>query len=288
MTKQAFKIEENVFLQYTLIILGIILSAVGINLYLAPAKMLSGGLSGICIMLNKLFGINQGFTSFVLNIPIFVVAAKYLDRKFLLISFINMFLFSIVLGATQDIYKYFQLDDIMLQCVYGGLLNGIGMGLVFKSRSSAGGLDLIAAMLKVKFDIPMKNTFMSINFFIVLAGGFLFGSKLVMYTLISMYITSISMELAKDCFDKKKSILLISDKYEQISKTIMSKMGRGITFIEAEGAYTNNKKKIIYCIVSSSEVCRFKELVYQIDNQAFISVNNVEEVRGGGFREKFL
>ena len=148
--------------------------------------------------------------------------------------------------------------------------------------------DYIAAVFKRKYDISMKNTFMFINFFIICAGEFLFGPKLVMYTLISMYITSVTMELAKDSFDNKKSILLISDKYEELSKIIMKDMKRGVTFLDAEGVYTNNKKKMIYCIISASEVGHFKELVYEKDENAFISVNNVEEVRGGGFKEKFL
>ena len=176
----------------------------------------------------------------------------------------------------------------MLQCIYGGALTGIGMGLTFKARATAGGLDIIAAIMKRKYDIPMKNTFLFINFFVVCAGAFLFGAKLVMYTLITMYIISFTMDIGKDCFDRKKSILLISNKYDEISKVIMNKMGRGVTFLEAEGAYTQNKKKMIYCIISANEIGKFKDLIYDMDSEAFISVNNVEEVKGGGFKDKFL
>lgn len=118
MKKLSLKIEENIFLQYGLIIIGITLSAIGINIYLAPAKMLSGGLAGICIILQILFNINQGVASFLLNIPIFIFSRKYLDRKFLLISFINMFLFSFALGVTQDSSNYIPINDVMLQCIY--------------------------------------------------------------------------------------------------------------------------------------------------------------------------
>ncbi|MEG1310755.1 MAG: YitT family protein [Romboutsia sp.] len=288
MVAKSLSIEENKFLQYGLIVVGITLSAIGINAFLAPAKMLSGGLAGICVILNNLYGLNQGLVSFLLNIPIFIIGSKFLDRKFLVISFINMIVFSAALGVTQDLYKYITMDDIMLQCIYGGILNGIGLGLVFKARASAGGLDIIAAIMKRKFSIPLKNTYLSVNFIIVCAGGFLFGPRLVMYTLISMYLTTVMMDVAKDIFDQTKSILLISEKNEEIAKCIMSKMGTGVTFLEAEGAYTNNKKKIIYCIVSASQVAKLTELIYDKDESAFISVNNVEEVRGAGFREKFL
>lgn len=287
-TAKSLNIEDNKFLQFGLIIIGTILQAVGINAFLAPAKMLSGGLAGICIILNQTLGLNQGMMSFLINIPIFILGSRFLDRKFLVISFFNMILFSVSLGATQDLFQAFYMDDIMLQCIFGGVLNGIGMGLVFKARASAGGLDIIAAIMKRKFGIPLKNTYLTVNFFIVCAGGFLFGTKPVMYTLIAMYLTSITMDMAKDILDKNKSILLISEKYEEIAKAIMTEMGTGVTFLEAEGAYTNNKKKIVYCIVASGQVAKLTELIYSKDESAFISVNHVEEVRGAGFREKFL
>lgn len=288
MTKNKFSIEDNKFIQYTVMILGINLCAIGINGFLTPAKMLSGGIAGICIILNNLFNINQGIASFFMNIPIFLLSKKYFDKNFLILSFFNMFLFSIALGATQDLYKYVIIDDTMLQAIYGGILNGAGMGLIFKAKASAGGLDIIAALLKTRFDIPMKNTFMTVNFFVVCAGGVLFGPKLVMYTLISMYITSIAMEVTKDAFYKNKALMVISKKNEEIAEVIMKEMKSGVTYLDAEGAYTKAKKKIIYCIVSSGELAKFKELIYNIDIDAFISVNNVEEVRGAGFKEKFL
>lgn len=288
MTKNKFSIEDNKFVQYAVMILGINLCAIGINGFLTPAKMLSGGIAGICVILNNLFNINQGIASFFMNIPIFLFSKRYLGKNFLIVSFFNMFLFSIALGLTQDLYKYIIIDDIMLQAIYGGILNGIGMGLIFKAKASAGGLDIIAALFKTRFDIPMKNTFMTVNFFVVCVGGLLFGPKLVMYTLISMYITSITMELAKDAFDKNKTLMVISKKNEEIAEVIMKEMKSGVTYIDAEGAYTKAKKKIIYCIVSSRELAKFKELIYNIDIDAFISVNNVEEVRGAGFKQKFL
>lgn len=287
-TTKSLNIEDNKFLQFGLIITGIILQAVGINAFLAPAKMLSGGLAGICIILNQTLGLNQGMMSFLINIPIFIIGSRFLDKKFLTISFFNMILFSFALGATQNVFSALYIDDVMLQCIFGGVLNGIGMGLVFKARASAGGLDIIAAIMKRKFGIPLKNTFLSVNFFIVCAGGFLFGLKPVMYTLVAMYLTSITMDIAKDILDQNKSILLISEKYEEIAKAIMNEMGTGVTFLEAEGAYTNNKKKIVYCIVSAGQVAKLTELIYSKDESAFISVNHVEEVRGAGFRERFL
>ncbi|WP_042273312.1 YitT family protein [[Clostridium] dakarense] len=272
----------------TLMLFGIFLCAIGINAFLTPANLLSGGVAGIGVILHHIFDINQGVSTFIINIPIFIVGIKYLDKDFLIISFVNMFLFSFALGVTQDLYRYVQLNDPMIQCIYGGLLNGTGMGLIFKSRACVGGLDIIAAALKKQFNIEMKNTFVTVNLFVVSVGGILFGFRLALYTLIAMYLASHTMAIVKDSFNSQKSIMVVSDYDEEIANCIMNKLKRGVTYLEAEGAYTHHKKKLLYCIVKTSEIAKFKELVYSIDDKALICINDVNEVKGGGFKGKFL
>ncbi len=275
-------------IRFLLIIFGIFLSAIGINAFLTPAKLLSGGVAGISVILNQVFGFNQGICTFLINIPIFLIGIKYLDRKFLILSFINMFLFSFALGITQDLYKYINLNDPMIQCIYGGILNGAGVGIIFKSQACVGGLDIVAACGKRQFNIEMKHTFLSVNFFVVSLGGILFGFKPALYTLIAMYLTSHVMDIVKDSFNSQKSIIVVTDFDKKIAENIMVKLGRGVTYLEAEGAYTHHKKKILYCIVKSSEIARFKDLVYSIDDKSLVCINDVNEVRGGGFKGKYL
>ena len=176
----------------------------------------------------------------------------------------------------------------MIQSIFGGILIGVGVGLIFKANSSVGGLDIVMAALKIKYDISIKNASLVINFFIICLGGMLFGGLKAMYTLISMYLTSIFIEKAKDCFNKQKLILLISERYKEIASSIMDITGKGVTFLDAQGAYTKVKKKMIYCVVSASQVAKIKEIIYKEDKDAFISINNIDEVQGGGFREKKL
>ena len=162
------------------------------------------------------------------------------------------------------------------------------MGIIFKSRACCGGLDIIAASLKKEFNIEMKNTFLAINLFIVAVGGFFFGFKLALYTLVAMYIASHTMDVVKDSFNSQKSIIVVTDYDAQIADSIMTKLGRGVTYLSAEGAYTHHKKKLLYCIVKTSEISKFKDLVYSIDDKSLVCINDVNEVRGGGFRGKFL
>lgn len=271
-----------------LIIIGIIISAIGINGFLAPADLLSSGLAGIVVILNKLFGINQGIAIIVMNIPIFIICKKYVDKEFFFTSIINMFIYSFALGISENLYKYIRIDDLMIQSIFGGILIGVGVGLIFKANSSVGGLDIVMVALKIKYDISIKNASLVINFFIICVGGVLFGGLKAMYTLISMYLTSISIEKAKDIFNKQKLILLISEKYGEIASNIMKTTGKGVTFLDAQGAYSKVNKKMIYCVVASSQVAKIKEIIYKEDKNAFVSINNIDEVKGGGFKEKKL
>ncbi|MEG0857685.1 MAG: YitT family protein [Terrisporobacter sp.] len=271
-----------------LIIIGIIICAIGINGFLAPADLLSSGLAGIVVILNKLFGVNQGLVIILMNIPIFIICRKYVDKEFFFTSIINMFIYSFALGITENLYLYIKINDIMMQSIFGGILVGVGVGLIFKANSSVGGLDIVMAALKIKYDISIKNASIVINFFIICVGGVLFGGVKSMYTLISMYLTSIFIEKAKDLFNQQKLILLISEKYQNIANGIMSLTGKGVTLLEAEGAYSQNKRKVIYCVVSTTQIAKVKEIIYKEDKNAFVSINNLDEVKGGGFKEKKL
>lgn len=288
MNKNVSYLDSNWLLKYTVIVIGFLIMVIGINGFLKPANMLSGGVSGVAIAINYLTDINMGILVTVINIPIFILGFKFLDKQFCVTSAINVLILSLLLGITQDIEVYIKINDIFLQMVYGGLLNGIGMGLVFKAKSSAGGIDILAAILKIEKNISMKNTFLFINTFVVILGGVLFGVNMAMYTLISIFISTNAMNVIKNSFNSQKAILVISEKYEEIAKDIMDDLGRGVTFIEAEGAYTHDKKKMIYCLALSNEIPRIKNISLKYDKNSFISVNDLDEVKGRGFKDKFL
>lgn len=288
MSKVNTVLEDNLFVRYTVIIIGMLIACIGINGFLRPAHLLSGGVTGIAAIINYITNINIGLLTFLINIPIFILGFIFLEKDFCITSLINMALFSILLGATQDINKIIPVNDILLQSVFGGILSGIGSGLVFRTKSSQGGTDIIGAILKFKQNIPVKNTTLTANLMIVLVGGMIFGMNLALYTLIGFYISASAMSFVKDALIDQKSVMVISKESGVIAKEIMSTLVRGVTFLDAEGAYTNEKKKIIYCIVLSKEIPKIKEITLKYDQKAFISVNDVTEVKGRGFKERYL
>ena len=269
MGKVKSTLEENLILRYILIIIGITISSIGINGFLKPAHLLGGGVAGMSVAINHVTGFNVGIITFLINIPIFILGFIFLEKQFCITSLINMVLFSTILGITQDIGNYIVINDIILQTVYGGILGGIGLGIVFRAKSSLGGTDIIAAILKIKKNIPMKDTGLAINFLVVCIGAILFGLNIGLYTLIGMFINSYVMNIVKDAMNYQKSVMLISNKSEEIGNSIMKDLVRGVTYIEAEGAYTHEKKRIIYCIVSSNEIPRIKEIALKYDKEAF-------------------
>lgn len=288
MSKVNTVLEDNLFYRYAVIIVGMIIACIGINGFLRPAHLLSGGVAGIASIINYATNINMGLLTFLINIPIFVLGFIFLEKDFCITSLVNMILFSIFLGITQNIGSIIKIDDIFLQSIFGGVLSGVGSGMVFRTKSSQGGTDIIGAILKFKKNIAVKDTALATNLIIVFIGGIIYGMNLALYTLIGFYLSASAMNFVKDAMTYEKSVMVISKENEVIAKEIMTTLVRGVTFLEAEGAYTKEKKRIIYCIVLSKEIPKIKEIALKYDQKAFISVNDVNEVKGRGFREKYL
>lgn len=262
--------------------------AVAIGAFLAPLNLLSGGLGGIAIILNKFYGLNIGLLVFLMNIPLFLVAWKKLSREFVAYSLINMTIFSTLLGFAGYLAPYIKLEDTLLAAIIGGVLNGIGMGLTFRGRGSQGGLDIIAALIRKKWDIPLGNALMGANLVIVAVGGAVFGIQNAFYTLIAMYVGYQFLDKIQSIFETKKKVVIISEAAEDISQEIMNSIGRSVTFLQGQGAYSRNEQKVIYSIVSPRELSQLKQIIDKHDKKAFISIDEISEVRGHGFQERFI
>lgn len=288
MSKVNNVVEENMFVRYGIILSGMIISSIGVNGFIRPAHLLGGGVTGLATLLNYITNLNVGLLIFLINIPIFILGFIYLEKDFCITSLINMVLFSFILGVTQDIGTYIKIDDILLQSAFGGVLCGMGVGLTFRAKSSQGGTDIIGAILKIKRNVPVKNTTLAANIVIVLCGSLLFGMNLALYTLISMFLNSQTMAVVKDAFFEEKSVMVFTEKSQEVADDIMKDLVRGVTLFDAEGGYTHEKKKIIYCVALSKEIPKIKEIALKYDKRAFISVNDVNEVKGKGFKEKYL
>lgn len=270
-----------------LILLGSFICAFSFNIFVIPNQLLSGGVSGISLIINYMTGIKPGALVMLLNIPIFILGYKYIDREFIAYSLIGMMAFSIFLDSLAVVRGILILDELILYCIFGGIFNGIGAGIIFRSRGSQGGSDIISVIIKKYYSMNIGTTLLAINIFIVIFSIFIFKDiSRAMYTLIMMFISSMIMDKVAQGFDIRKSIMVVTNQYEEVGQGIIGELGRGVTYLSGEGAYTGDKRKIIYCIINLNQLAKIKQIVLNIDPKAFITVSDVADVTGKGFNKK--
>ena len=266
------------------IILGSFISAIGINVFIVNANLLSGGVSGISLILQYLLKIPAGYTVLIINIPLLFVSYFKINKRFSFLTLVGTLSISLFLIITSPLKQYIHLNDTLLLCLYGGIINGIGLGIVFSNHGSTGGLDIVSALIKLKReDFNIGTISFAFNLIIVAVGAVFFGLAVALYTLVSMYMTSFVMDKVINGLNRRKMILIITSKESEVSKALMDKLKRGVTFLYGEGAYTGHNKKILYCVVSLAQLPSLKQIVREIDEKSFISILDVSEVEGKGF-----
>ena len=271
------------YMRYVMILIGCLISSGSINLFLVPNQLLSGGVSGIAIIFYYLFGLPIGLQMLVMNIPLLFAAYRTLGKTYTIDVVFGTFLFSICIDAMQFLSTYHIVDDAMLAAIYGGVFTGIGYGIIFRANGSSGGLDIVAAMVKKYYSLNMGSVIFAFNCMIMTIAALLFGVKLAMFTLISMFVSSTLTDKVVAGFNNKKTIILISDKTTTIAEEIIKVVGRGVTFLKGEGAFTHQSKDVIFVVVNLTQIGKIKMITDAIDPMAFMIVLDANEVMGRGF-----
>lgn len=267
------------------IFLGCTIASLGVNLFLSHAKLLSGGATGLALILEYTIGLPAGIVVFLLNIPLLIISYKMLDRSFTIYTTLGMLSLSLSLMLTKPLTNLIPLEnDLLIFCIYGGVLCGIGYGLVFLRNGSTGGTDIITMLIRKKYsNFNIGALGFSINIIIIIIGAIIFGIPQALYTLISLFIQSTVLDKMLKGFSSKRLILILTEKEEDVIDYIIKDLHRGVTSLVAEGEYTHDRKKMIYCIVTTRQMISLKNIVHQIDPKAFITIVDVSEVRGKGF-----
>ena len=274
---------RNKIQQYLMIALGCLLSSVSINLFLVPHHLISGGVTGLAIISNFLFGFPIGWVLIVLNIPLLYVAYKHIGKKYAINTIFGTLFFSFAVEATQFLTAFSPLDDPILACLTGGLISGLGSGIIFRVNGSTGGLDVIATIVKKYYSLNLGFVGLAFNVVIVLMAATLFGLKLAVLTLISMYVGAAITDKVVEGFNHRKSITIISNNGDKIAAAIIKEVGRGVTILHGEGAFTRQNKKIVFVVVSLTQIAKIKFIVEEEDPCAFMIVQDAAEVMGRGF-----
>lgn len=280
-----YKFKANI-IDALIIFLGCIISSLGVNIFLSHARLLSGGVTGIGLLLEYTFGIPVGVVVFLLNIPLLLIGSRKLNKSFIIYTTFGMISLSLSLIITKPLAHLESLDnlDLLLYCIYGGVLCGIGYGLVFLRHGSTGGTDIITMLIRKKYsNYNIGGLGFSLNLVIILIGASISGIPEGLYTLVSLFIQSIVLDKMLKGFSSKKLLLILTVKEEEIIDYVINDLNRGITSLFAEGEYTHDRKKMLYCIVTSRQMIELKTAIHSIDPGAFITIVDASEVKGKGF-----
>lgn len=279
-----YKYKRNVT-DIFFILLGCMIASLGVNLFLVHAKLLSGGATGVALILEYTLNVPAGIVVLLINIPLIILSYKKLDKSFTIYTTIGMLCLSISLMITKSFAYFINMEnDLLIFCIYGGVLCGIGYGLVFLRSGSTGGTDIITMLIRKKYsNFNIGSLGFSLNLIIVTVGAIIFGIPQALYTIISLFIQSLVLDKMLKGFNSKKLLLILTRKENEIIEYVIKDLNRGITSLFAEGEYTHDKKKMLYCIVSSHQMIELKSVVHSIDPSAFITIIDISEVRGKGF-----
>lgn len=254
--------------------------------FFSPNKIAAGGVSGLAIVFHHLFQIPIGATMLIFNIPLFIIGIKYLGKRFGARTLFGMIVFSLFTDFFDRILELQAItDEPLLAVLYGGLLMGIGLGIVFRARGSTGGSDIVAQIFSHKEIMTAGTSFLLIDFIVISFAAFSFkGIEYALWGFIALYISSRMIDVIITGLGYAKSCYIISDKSEIIKDTIYEKMNRGVTFLKGRGAYSKENRDVILCIVSRREVAKLKGIIKLIDPNAFVIIQNVYQVLGKGFK----
>ena len=269
--------------RYAQIVLGALLTSLGYNLFLIPAHLLTGGISGIAIVIYYLTGLPVGAQNFVYNLPILYLAYRVFGRHYAFDTIFGTVVLSVLLDLTHFVVDWNVCANIVLNSVFGGVLTGIGFGMVFRVNANTGGLDVVGAVVKKYYAIDMGTVIFVLNFLIVAGSAFVCTLEEMLFTFISIYVIAELTNRVAAGLNREKSIVIISGAAEKICNDIMENVHRGVTYLDGRGGLTKEPRGILFAVVSLTQVGRVKTIVRHHDPQAFMIVSDTSEVTGKGF-----
>ena len=271
---------------YILVVAGALVQAIGLRLFLVPADLASGGISGISQLVNHFTHWPIGLMVFIGNAPMFVLGWRYLGGpRFALRTAAAIAVFSFL----TDFLVFFLpihgvTDDLFLNSVYGGVVLGIGLGLVYRGKGTSGGSDIVARILNHRSGISISQAYMMTDTLVVLLGGLAFDWKHALYGVVVIYVSGLAAEATSEGTSIYRAAMIVTACPQQVTERVLTEMERGVTVLAGTGGYTGEPRPVLYCVVTRSEVNQLKELVREADANAFMVIGAAHEALGEGFR----
>lgn len=257
----------------------VIISAAYI-IFIQANELLAGGVWGMAAIIRYFWdALPFGAILLVLNTPLFIWGWRQLDLRFCVYTLYAAVLQSILLIVLEPYLPGYQ-ENPLLACIFGGTLMGLGSGILVRYYGCAGGMDIVGAVLKKKYDMSIGSVSFSFNIVIISVAALLFGVEKAMYTIVFLFIMATVFNKVLEGFNSKRNVTIISEKGEELAGRLMARLGRGITIMQGVGCYSHEEKDVLICVISRFELAMVKEIIRQVDPQAFASINNVYDVMG--------
>ena len=276
----------HIIKKYGFLFIGSIITAIGLEVFLIPNQIIDGGVVGISIMAAYLTGWPLGLILLALNLPFLYLGYMQIGKTFAvstLFSIVSLAywvdFFIPVPGFTQDLF---------LAAVFGGIIVGRGVGMIIRYGGSLDGTEIVAIILGKRTGFSVGEVVMFFNIFILSSAGLVFTWDKAMYSLVAYFVAFKAIDITIDGLDESKAVFIVSDKPDEIAEVLLARLGRGVTILHGEGGYTKEDKKVLYSVITRLEIAKLKAIINEIDEGAFVTINNVHEVMGGRVKKRAI
>ncbi|MCC5466580.1 YitT family protein [Pelosinus baikalensis] len=272
--------------RYVFMFIGSILAAVGLEVFLVPNQIIDGGVIGISIMASHLTGWPLGLFIFILNFPFIYLGYMQIGKNFAVSTLFALTSLSIWVSILLPIPGF--TNDVFLAAIFGGIILGIGVGLIIRYGGSLDGTEIVAIILDKRTGFSVGEIIMFFNIFIIGSAGLVFSWDKAMYSLIAYFVAYKLIDITIEGLDESKGVMIVSDHPHEIAEVLMARLGRGVTILHGQGAYTGESKQVLYSVITRLEIAKLKIIIQEIDENAFVTINEVHDVMGGKVKKRAI
>ncbi|WP_236634174.1 MULTISPECIES: YitT family protein [unclassified Exiguobacterium] len=274
----------ELFAKALLLLIGAFIFAIGLEAFLVPNQIIDGGIVGVSIIVSYLTETKIAIWLVLFNLPFIFFGYRQIGKTFAVVTLVAILLmsgFTILLHSIEPFT-----DDLLLSTVFGGFLLGAGIGLVIRAGGSLDGTEILAVSFTDRLPFSVGEIVMFFNIFILGTAGFVFSWDRAMYSLITYFVAFKTIDIVLEGLDQSKAAWIITTSPDDVGQAIMDRLGRGVTYLHGEGAYTGDGKKVVFTVISRLEETKLKDILDDYDEKAFLAIGNIHDVRGGQFKKK--
>ena len=286
-----FKLQDTTFnltRDYAFILVGAIIQAISVVVFLAPADLAPGGVSGLAFIFSRTLPVplSIGLWTFILNVPLLILGLRHLGGiSFLARTILTVVLYTGFTALMEQMGLRAVTKDVLLNTLFGAVIGGIGGGLVFRARATSGGTDILALLLVRWRSVPLSQSYLLTDVLVIVLAGLTFGWEKALYALIALYVGGLTAEAVAEGVHVSRTATIITNKPEEVTEAVLHQMGRGLTWWKGIGGYTGQERPILFVVIIRAETSILKAIVSQADPQAFVVIGQAQEVYGEGFRQ---